>query len=179
MAIRRLLIGAALGVIASFGLPAAVAVAAPAYPPSVGGLTVSASTVTAGGSVSIAGAGFEAGSPVNVTVRVAGVGIVDNFSIVADMNGSIATAVRLTVAGQTTIVVTGVDINGAPRILTTVVEAASAGGSSGGGSASGGVSLPNTGASIRIPLVLGGALLLGGCGAILSTRRRRRRTTAS
>lgn len=177
MAIRRLLIGAALGVIASFGLPAAAAIAAPAYPPSVGGLTVSASTVTAGGSVSVAGSGFEPGSSVNVTVRVSGVGIVDNFSVVADMNGSIATAVRLTVAGETTIVVTGVDVNGAPRILTTVVEAASAGGSS--GSASGGASLPNTGASIRIPLVLGGALLLGGCGAILSTRRRRRRSTAS
>ncbi|MEN3361989.1 MAG: hypothetical protein V7637_5971 [Mycobacteriales bacterium] len=169
MAIRRLLVGATLSVIASVGLPAAIAVAAPAYPPSTGGLSVSSTTVTAGGSVHVTGTGFGAGTTVTVTVWVGGVAV-DSFSVVADSSGEISTGVLLSHSGTATIVVSGVDSSGATRVLTSVVEAASV-------SASG--SLPDTGASVRTPLVLGGALLLGGAGAILAGRRRRRRATAS
>src|SRR5690348_16732706 len=126
MAIRRLLAGAALGVVASFGLPAAAAVAEPAYPPAVGGLTVSSTSVSVGGSVSIAAGGFAAGSTVIVTVRVAGVGVVDSFSVEADSSGDIGASVKLSTSGNATITVSGVDANGAARVLTTVVEAASA-----------------------------------------------------
>jgi LPXTG-motif cell wall-anchored protein len=179
MAIRRLLVGATLSVIASVGLPAAVAVAAPVYPPATGGLSVSATTVSAGGSVHVAGGGFEAGSMATVTVRVSGIGIVDSFSVTADDSGVISTNVLLSHSGTTTIVVTGVDPSGAARVLTSVVEATSTS-ASGSGSGSGSkASLPDTGASIGTPLVVGAALLLGGAGAVLAGRRRRRRATAS
>jgi LPXTG-motif cell wall-anchored protein len=180
MAIRRLLAGAALGVVASFGLPAVAAVADPAYPPSVGGLTVSSTSVSVGGSVSIAGTGFEPGSTATVTVRVRNVGITDNFAVVADASGNIGASVKLTSSGQTTIVVTGVDADGAPHVLTTVVEAASTGAAAPplGLGPSPKRGLPDTGANIRTPLVLGAALVLGGVGALLSTRRRRRRAIA-
>jgi LPXTG-motif cell wall-anchored protein len=169
MVIRRLLVGVVLAVVATVLLPAAVGQAAPAYPPSVGGLEVSASSVVTGGSVQVAGSGFKPGSQVIVTVRVGGV-VVATFPTAVDALGEIFTTLHLTHAGETTIIVTGVDPDGAARVLTSVVEAASAG--------SAGAELPNTGANIRAPLVLGGALLLGGAGAVLVTRRRRRRGTA-
>ncbi|HVQ95035.1 MAG TPA: LPXTG cell wall anchor domain-containing protein [Mycobacteriales bacterium] len=178
MAIRRLLVGATLSVIASVGLPAAAAVAEPVYPPATGGLSVSATTVSAGGSVHVAGGGFEAGSTATVTVRVTGIGIVDSFTVTADDSGVISTNVLLSHSGTTTIVVTGVDPTGAARVLTSVVEATSVS-ASGSGSGSGSKALPDTGASIGAPLVLGVALLLGGAGAVLAGRRRRRRATAS
>ncbi|MEN3361308.1 MAG: hypothetical protein V7637_5290 [Mycobacteriales bacterium] len=165
MAIRRLLVGATLSVIASIGLPAAIAVAEPAYPPSVGSLTVPTTTVTAGHSLHVSGTGFAGGSTVTVTVWVGGVAV-DSFTVTADSSGAISTGVLLSRFGRATIVVTGLDPNGASRVLTSVVEATAV--------AAGGAGLPNTGASIRIPLVLGGALLLGGAGAVLAGRRRRR-----
>lgn len=173
MAIRRLLVGAVLGVVASALLPAAASLAEPAYPPAVGGLTVSATSVVAGGSVHVNGTGFEPGSQATVTVRVAGIGIVSSFSVTVDSSGAVGATVHLSYAGQTTIVVTGVDPDGAVRVLSSVVEAAS---SSSGGKGS---ALPDTGASIGAPLVLGAALVAAGLGALLVTRRRRRRDVAA
>jgi LPXTG-motif cell wall-anchored protein len=172
MAIRRLLVGAVLGAVASVALPAAAAVADPTYPPSIGGLSVSASTVVAGGSVHVSGSGFKPGSEATVTVRIGGV-VVNSFTVTVGSGGDIAATVVLAAAGTATIVVTGIDPSGATRVLTSVVLAAS--GSSGSASAG----LPDTGASIGTPLLLGGALVLGGAGAILATRRRRRRGSAA
>jgi hyaluronoglucosaminidase len=173
MTIRRLLVGAALGVLASIALAAPTSAAAePTYPPSVGGLTVSATTVAPGGSVTVTGSGFMAGSTVTVTVTNGGV-VVASFTVTANSAGVVSASLALTASGTNTITLTGVDPNGAARVLvSTVFVVPSAASGSGSG-------LPNTGASIGTPLALGGVLILSGAGVVLATRRRRRRGTAA
>jgi alpha-L-fucosidase len=180
MSIRRLLAGAALGVVA--GVVVAVPAGAqpvPSYPPVVGGAAVSATNVTAGGEVTVSGTGFAVNSTVTIIVDVEGHSPVSTSTVSADAAGAVSARVRLTVAGKNTIILAGVDPSGTPRVLTTVVFVASHGGGlppqGGGLPPQGAGGLPATGANILSPLVLGGVLVLGGAGAIVAARRRRRR----
>jgi LPXTG-motif cell wall-anchored protein len=184
MSIRRLLAGAALGVVASVvvAVPAGAepATPVPSYPPVPGGATVSVTNVTAGGAVTVSGSGFAADSTVTIIVDVEGHSPVSTSTVTAGAAGTVSVRLLLTVAGKNTIILAGVDPNGAPRVLTTVVLVAppgaglppQAGGLPPQGGGAGG--LPATGANILSPLVLGGVLVLGGAGAIIAARRRRR-----
>jgi LPXTG-motif cell wall-anchored protein len=185
MLIRRLLAGAALGVVASVvaSAPAgADPTPPPSYPPEVGGLTVSATTTVAGSTITLSGGGFAAGCAATITVQVAGLGEVLTFTEAADAAGLVSTSVQLTEAGTNTITMACLDPDGAARALSATVQvtappsaappsSAPPGGSGGG--------LPNTGASILSPLILGGVLVLGGAAAIVAARRRRRRGNAA
>jgi LPXTG-motif cell wall-anchored protein len=170
MSIRRMLASAALGIAASMVAPLSAS-ADPTYPPVVGGLTVSATSTTAGSAITLSGGGFAPKSNAVVTVTVQRVGVVRRFTVTADSSGAVTTRLKLAVVGTNTITVSGVDSNGVPVLLSATVLV-SAPPASGGG-------LPNTGANIVSPLVLGGILVLGGAAAILTTRRRRRRGQAS
>jgi LPXTG-motif cell wall-anchored protein len=171
MSIRRLLAGAALGAVASV-VSAVPASAAPSYPPVTGGLTVSATNVVAGSAITATGEGFAPNSKVMVTVVMQGMGVVRSFSVTADASGKVSAVVRLSVAGTATITFSGADPDGVPLVLSsTVLVAAAPPPASAGG-------LPNTGANVLSPLIVGGVLVLGGVGAIFATRRRRRRGSA-
>src|SRR6266550_7197281 len=176
MSIRRLLAGAALGVIASALAPVAAG-AQPIYPPQTGGLTVSATSVVAGSAVSVSGTGFAPASSVTVTVVVQDFGVVRSFTTKADSAGNVATSVLLSVAGTATVTMSGADPDGVPRLLTSTVFVASppsAAGPPGQAGPPSKAGLPNTGANVLSPLVIGGVLVLGGAGAIVAARRRRR-----
>jgi LPXTG-motif cell wall-anchored protein len=169
MSIRRVLAGAALGIVA--GVAAALPAAAdPTYPPVVGGLTVSATSATAGSAVTLSGGGFAPDCNAIVSVTVQGVGVVRTFTVPADSSGVVSTSVKLTVAGTNTITVSCSDPSGVPVVLSATVLVSAPPANAGG--------LPNTGANVVSPLVLGGILVLGGAAAILTTRRRRRRGQA-
>jgi LPXTG-motif cell wall-anchored protein len=172
MAIRRSHVVAALGAAAGV-LIATPAHAAPAYPPATAALTVSASTVSAGGGVNIHGTGFEPGSAATVTIRAADFGVVDDFSVTADESGEVASKVWLTRAGTNTITITGVAPGGGQRTVVADVLVTAPGESAPSTPTE---SLPNTGARVIGPLTFGGILVLGGAGALLLGRRRRRRS---
>jgi LPXTG-motif cell wall-anchored protein len=172
MSIRRLLAGLALGtvasVIASAPASADTATPTPTYPPQVGGLTVSATTLVAGGTLTISGGGFAPGCSATITVAVAGLGVVRSLTATANSSGMISAGLTLSTVGTNTVTVSCAAPNGAPRVLsaTVVVSAPAASG------------LPNTGSNILSPLILGGVLVLGGAGVIAAARRRRRRGNA-
>ena len=175
MSIRRLLAGLAVGTVASV-IASAPAGAAPSasptatYPPQVGGLTVSATTLVAGGTLTLSGGGFAPGCSATVAVVVSGIGVVRSLTAVADDSGLLSASLTLSTIGTNTITASCAAPNGAPRVLSTTVLV-TAPPTSGGG-------LPNTGSNVLSPLVLGGILVLGGAGAILAARRRRRRGNA-
>lgn len=110
-------------------------------------------------------------------------------TVPVNADGSFTASVVLTQAGTNVITATGIDPAGNTRTLTTIVFVAAAGGggdgsgdgSSGGGSDSdGGVGgLPDTGADLTMPAVLGGALVLLGGGTLLASRRRSKEKAAA
>lgn len=101
----------------------------------------------------------------------------------ADANGAFTASVTLTQAGNNVITASGLDPNGNLRTLTTTVFVSGGGGGTGNGSGSGSGSgsssgvggLPNTGSNLKTPVILGGALVLLGGGALVAGRRRKQR----
>ena len=131
------------------------------------------------------------------TTRAAG-SAVQGFAaqtVTANASGAFSASVKLTQAGTNVITASGLDPNGNLRTLTTTVFVGGGGGvggdntgtgtgtgsgsGSGGGSASGVGGLPNTGSDLTVPLVLGGALVLLGGGALLAGRRRKQDKVAA
>lgn len=124
------------------------------------------------------------------TTRAAG-SAVQGFAaqtVTADANGAFTASVTLTQPGTNVITASGLDPNGNLRTLTTTVFVTGGGGDntgtgtgsgSGGGSANGVGGLPNTGSDLKMPLVLGGALVLLGGGALLAGRRRKQDKVAA
>ncbi|HST65351.1 MAG TPA: LPXTG cell wall anchor domain-containing protein [Mycobacteriales bacterium] len=111
------------------------------------------------------------------------------LSVTADANGAFSTTVTLTQAGTNVITATGLDPNGNLRTLSTTVfvggagsgagggtgagSGAGSGSGAGGGNASGAGGLPNTGADLKLPVILGGILVLLGGGALVAGRKRK------
>jgi len=106
----------------------------------------------------------------------------------ADGSGAFSTSVTLTQLGLATITAAGENPSGGTRTLIATVQVVAVGGGVGGGGAGGGAgngvgggasgvggdgSLPNTGASILLPVTLGAILLLGGAGLVAVVRRRK------
>ena len=131
-----------------------------------------------------------AAGPASATDEVRGFAA---LAVTANSAGSFSTTVTLTQAGTNVITASGVDPAGNPRSLTVVVEVAAGAGVGGTGDGSGSGSgsgsdngasgvggLPNTGASLKTPVLLGSVLiLLGGGAAVLGRRRRRAADVAS
>lgn len=117
----------------------------------------------------------------------------------ADANGAFTASVTLTQAGVNVITASGLDPDGNLRTLTTTVlvggtgsgvgsgngsgngsgTGSGTGSGSGGGSASGVGGLPNTGADLKMPVILGGALVLLGGGTLVASRRRKQRVATT
>lgn len=95
----------------------------------------------------------------------------------ADASGAFTASVTLTQAGTNVITASGLDPNGNLRTLTTTVfvSGSDVGGGTGNnsGSNNGSGSLPNTGSNLKTPIILGGALVLLGGGALIAGRRRK------
>ena len=104
----------------------------------------------------------------------------------ADGSGAFSTSVTLGELGLATITASGRNPSGGTRTLIATIQVVAVGGvGGGGGGAGGGVgggasgvggdgSLPNTGASVLLPVTLGAILLLGGAGLVTVVRRRKR-----
>lgn len=162
--------------------PSALA-ASPAYPPGAPQLSVSATSIVAGGSVTVTGTGFLPGSGASVTWtgsgalgaggRVPGM-VVGGFrmgtrALTADGSGVISTSVRLVSVGDHTITLAGTAADGTPVSLSASVAVTAAGA---------GAPLPHTGAPLLMYTAVGLALVLLG-GLVLAAVRKRRRDAAA
>lgn len=92
-------------------------------------------------------------------------------SATTNAGGSFTASVTFTRVGANTITATGVDPSGRTRTLSAVVYVTAASSGPGNGGSPGGGSLPNTGSDLRLPLLLGGVLVLLGGGAVVVGRR--------
>ena len=148
----------------SFALLSMVAPAAHASYGGDGGLTISPTSVHAGGSLTIDASGWQGSSSVTITLHSDPVVL---GTVSADASGNVHATVTVpaaTAPGAHTIVATGTGASGSPQEASTGVTVMAA--SSGGGG-----SLPRTGAAIGA-LTLVGLGLFGG-GALLSRARKR------
>ena len=178
--------------------------AAPTYPPNNVSISISSSLVRAGASVTVSGSGFQANSAVSVTTSGGAQGFtsqplgfhraapdVDRLAaaiVRAGPGGSFSTTVSFGSPGRYTITASGTSAAGTPASASASVQVlpaeaggiggAGTGSDTGSGSGASGVggegSLPDTGASIGLPVTLGAILLLGGAGLITVVRRRKR-----
>jgi len=174
-AFRRLLAAIAALVAMTFML-AGPASAGPQYPVVRGDATVSATTVTAGGSVTVSGGGF-GDCPVFLTVRV-GNRIYLTETLTPDANGEVSASVRLTRTGRNVIELTGCTPNDETQVLdasVTVRSASQGAGLPGAGTGAGG-GLPGTGGDLT-SLYAGIGLLAAGMLLVSVTRQRRRVTS--
>src|SRR4051794_15139401 len=174
----RSLVGAGLvvgGIVGSLMAgPALTASAAPTYPPSAPGITLSADVVAPGQGVQVTGTGFMAVSDVTATWTGPGArGAAARLpfgtrALVADAGGVARTSVTFQAVGQHTVSLLGTAADGSPLTLSAslVVQAAGAG-----------VPLAHTGTSVTTYVGLGLALLL--VGALVVALVRRRRATAA
>ena len=161
MTLRRLLAGMA-AIIATLFAFAGPAQAGAVYPVVRGDATVSATTVTVGGSVTVSGEGFADNCPVVLTVRV-GNKVYITQTLTPD-GGNVIATVKLTRTGRNVIELTGCQANGATRVLSARVTVRGAGAGSG---------LPNTGADLT-SLYAGFGLLAAGGLLVMVTRQRRK-----
>jgi hypothetical protein len=125
-----------------------------------GGVTISPSTPSAGGDITIDSSGWMHDTDVTITLHSDPVVL---GTVTADANGDVHTTVSIpagTAAGAHTIELTGTDSTGAPRDVTTAITIASGGGS-----------LPRTGAAIAA--MVGVAAVLFAAGTALSRARKR------
>lgn len=103
--------------------------AAQEYPPTFEGVAISSPNVVAGGSFTVSGEGWLAGSEVELELRSDPVSL---GTAKVNAEGSFSTGVTIpssVPAGDHTLVVTGIDANGEPRVeQLAVVVAASSGG---------------------------------------------------
>lgn len=211
MTLRRALTGGLFGLLLAAAAPVAAASAAPGdYPPD-GDVTISlsASVVTVGGSVTVSGGGFRPGSTVDVTSTQTAQGFapagVSGFAgapaterlaavaVTASAAGTFSTSISFSEVGTFVVTAAGTSASGASASASATVQVLAAGGIGGGGdtggdgsgSGSGGGAsgvggsgddggLPNTGASLVLPLTVGGILVLVGAGLVTATRRRKR-----
>jgi LPXTG-motif cell wall-anchored protein len=202
MTLRRALTSGLFGLLLAAAVPAVAANAAPGpspYPPgNSASLAVSATQVGVGATITVTGNGFPAG-PVAITSAVVAQGFAGvptseglgsfrsagvqrlaavacstgvTCSATANSGGHFSVPFTLTQAGTTVITASG---GGVVRSQTIQVGPSGVGGGGGNGGDTGGKgSLPNTGASLQLPLTLGGILVLGGAGLIAVVRRRKR-----
>jgi LPXTG-motif cell wall-anchored protein len=205
MTLRRALTGGLFGLVIAAAAPMTAASAAPSYPvDETGGLTVSATVVTVGSTITVSGGGYAANTPVTVTTSTApqgfapltgGLGSFRSATagvqrlaaaaavVNADGSGAFSASVTLTELGLATITASGLNPSGGTRTLIGTVQVVAAGGGGVGGDGDGdgdgasGVggngSLPDTGASVLLPVTLGAILLLGGAGLVAVVRRRK------
>jgi LPXTG-motif cell wall-anchored protein len=155
-----------------------VTVSGDGYAPNTA-VTVSASTAAQGFAPLTGGLGSFLPATAGVQRRAAAAAVVD-----ADGSGAFSTSVTLTEIGLTTITATGENPSGGTRTLIATVEVVAAGGVGGDGDGDGdgdgasGVggdgALPDTGASVLLPVTLGAILVLGGAGLVTVVRRRKR-----
>lgn len=137
------------------------------YPPSSPTASVSSSTATPGGTVSVQSSGWQADSSVSLTLFSDPVSL---GSVTADSSGAFSTTVTIpsgTAAGAHRIVLSGTDANGnaaTQEIAITVTVAAGDG------------SLPRTGSDSPPYILFGAGLLL--VGAVLAVVARRRHTAS-
>ena len=201
MTLRRALTSGLFGLLLAAAVPAVAASAAPGdYPP--GGdasLSVSATAAGVGATITVTGNGFPAG-PVTITSAVVAQGFAGTVptseglgsfysaenvqrlaavacstgvtcATTANSAGRFSVPFTLTQAGTTVITASG---GGVVRSQTVQVGAGGVGGGGGSGGDTGGKgSLPNTGASLGLPITLGAILLLGGLGLFAVVRRRK------
>lgn len=150
----------------------------PQYPPGKCALRLSASAVSAGGSVTVAGDGYRPGSTVNITLGSTSVG-----SATTDATGSFSRAVTIpasTAPDSYTMAASGLDAEGNALVLSASLQVTAAGTSpaaaqrtSGApGQASSG-ELPRTGESNSMPLGLVAAGLLAAGSVLVVVARRR------
>ena len=177
-------------VAALFVTSATAAVAAP-YPPASPALTVSSTSVTAGGSVTLSGDGFDANESIVISdeVRAAGSGLRATggafvaastlTTVTADASGSFSATVTLNAVGQHAITATGQTSGRSVTVIVTVTAAESTGsgaavapGEAGG---NGGLSYTGTNQSMIVFGALGGllAIIIGGGLLWLGVSRRR------
>jgi LPXTG-motif cell wall-anchored protein len=170
--LRILVLGLGIAVSA---IPAATAAAAQPYPIVAPNLTVSPTTVTVGGTVTVSGTGFEPNESVDVTVtyRAAALGHIGRAAhaglpmaravvVTADASGNFTTDVTLTQVGTAVITATGLT-SGASASATVTVLA-------------GGEALPITGdnGTTLLILLIGSAVLASGLVLVVLTRSRRK-----
>lgn len=125
-----------------------------------GGITVTPSTPSAGGSVTIDSSGWMHDTDVTITLHSNPVVL---GTVTADANGDVHAVETIpagTAAGAHTIELTGTDSTGAPRDVSTAITVGSGGGS-----------LPRTGAAIAA--MVGVAAVLFAAGTALSRARKR------
>jgi hypothetical protein len=150
--------------------PAAQA-AGPVYPPAAPAISLSATVIDPGQSVTVTGTGFEALSAVTASWTGPGArGMVavlpfGTRALAADAAGSVTTSITFSVAGNHVITLTGVDPTGAPISLTASVMVAGAPASTG--------ELSHTGFPLVDYLLAAFALLLVGAVIVLMVRRHR------
>jgi LPXTG-motif cell wall-anchored protein len=120
------------------------------------------------------------------TTRGAVQGFAAAQTVSANSSGVFSASVKLTQPGTNVITASGLDPNGNLRTLTTRVFVTGGGAGNGGtgngsdsGSGVGTGALPNTGADLKLPIILGGALVLLGSGAIVAGRRRKQHADAA
>ena len=135
------------------------------YPVVRGDATVSATTVTVGGSVTVSGDGF-GDCPVALTVRV-GNRVYITETLTPDGNGDVSATVELTRTGRNVLELTGCTPDGGTQVLSARVTVQGAG--------TQGRDLPRTGNDLTsvyagIGLLAAGSLLVG------VTRQRRKVT---
>ena len=169
MTLRRLLAGTA-AIIATLFVLAGPAQAQGSYPVVRGDATVSATTVTVGGTVTVSGGGFSSDCQVVLTVRV-GNRVYITQTLTPNGSGDVSADVRLTRTGRNVIELTGCQANGATRVLDARVTVRGAG--AGSGLPGGGAGLPNTGADLT-SLYAGIGLLAAGGLLVMVTRQRRK-----
>ena len=157
MNLRRALTGGLFGLVIAAAGPVSAASAAPPYPPETGGLTVSATVVTVGSTITVSGDGFAPNSPVNVSTAMANQGFAGSSPfgesglggfrssneavqrlaaaaavVLADAGGSFSAQVTLNEVGTVVITATGLSPSGATRTLSATVEVVGAGGAGAG-----------------------------------------------
>lgn len=224
MILRRALASALFGLAVAAVAPVTAAnAAAPAdYPPDANvSLTLSATVITVGSSVTASGSGFAANSTVSVTSGPTGQGFAGDrptaglgsfapagaaaapaavqrlaaVGVATDASGSFSTTLSFDQIGTFVVTATGPTPSGGTDSASATLEVIAAdsgvgGDGSGSGSGSGsdngsgngasGVGgLPNTGASIGLPVTLGAILVLGGAGLLTAVRRRKRSSVAA
>lgn len=149
------------------------------YPPSSGGLTVSASDVSPGAEVTVSGGGYGPNSEVTITFESAPVvlGVVR-----VDASGQFTTRVRIPVdatPGTHTLRATGAGAQGGPRVLTATINVvgrqagpASTTGGGAGSRATPGGALARTGSSTALPVSIAAAALIAASALLLLQVRR-------
>lgn len=203
MTLRRVLTGGLFGLLLAAAAPVASAGAAPGYPPD-GDVTisVSATVVTVGSTVTVTGSGWAPNSSVDVSSALTSQGFapptgdlgsfrsanaVERLAAAAvgvgtSAAGTFSTPLTLNQVGTVVITASGTSAAGAAASASAtvqVVPAADGGddgsgsGSGSGGDAGGVGGLPDTGASLGLPITLGAILVLGGAGLLTVVRRRK------